>query len=227
MKPKKQTFIIGIDEVGRGSLAGPVTVCALTLPRNLDTVLRRLKLPAPLRDSKKLTKKQREKWTKWIKREKRILYKTVSIGSRIIDKINISAAANLAATRALKKLTIDNKRLTIKKTKIFLDGGLYLKPPAAESRWLAATVVRGDEKILSISLASIVAKVHRDKLMAGYHKKQPQYGFARHKGYGTLEHRKAIKKYGFSPIHRLTFIGKYARIKKLNSHGWRTGKTSF
>ena len=187
-------------------MAGPVTVCALALPADWKN-----KTGNKLKDSKKLTIKQREIWLEYINNHSEFFYEIQSISPKVIDKINISKAANLAATRAVKKLTINNKRLVKNISRIFLDGGLYLNPLVLSHEivpvWKKAkTVIKGDEKIPAISLASIVAKVHRDKLMVKMHKKYPKYGFDRHKGYGTLFHRKAIKNHGRSPIHRLTFL---------------------
>lgn len=205
----KQKYIIGIDEVGRGPLAGPVTVATLAAPYNLKLKIKNLKLP--LRDSKKLSPKQREIWFKWIKKQK-IPLAIAGISPKIIDKINISRAANLAATRCVIKLITNNKRLTTKNCKIFLDGGLYLNQQQTthnkrlNKKFETKTIIRGDEKIPAIALASIVAKVHRDKLMKKMGKKFPQYGFEKHKGYGTKLHYKNIKKYGISEIHRKSFL---------------------
>lgn len=205
-----KSYVIGIDEVGRGPLAGPVTVCALALPINQRLTTNDARLI--LRDSKKLSPKQREKWLEWIKRQK-IAYSISSVSPKIIDKINISQAANLAATRCVKKLLSDNKlQTTNKKIKIFLDGGLHINTKTLKNLsagWRTETVIKGDEKIPAISLASIIAKVHRDKLMEKNNKNYPGYGFEKHKGYGTKLHYKMIKKYGISDIHRKTFLKNY------------------
>lgn len=198
MKPK---YIIGIDEVGRGPLAGPVTVTALLMPRELRIKNNALRL----RDSKKLSARQREIWFDYIKKNKKIFYAIASVSPKIIDKINISRAANLAATRALKKLIMKQK-FPPRRTKIFCDGGLY--PKIRDTRYKTQTIVRGDEKIPAIAMASIVAKVTRDKKMKRLHKKYPRYGFDKHKGYGTKKHIGAIKKHGLSDIHRQTFSKK-------------------
>ncbi|MEK7149915.1 MAG: ribonuclease HII [Patescibacteria group bacterium] len=208
------SYIIGIDEVGRGPLAGPVTVAAIAATANFKFLISNFqkKFKVKLRDSKKLSPKQREIWFKWIKKQK-IPLAIADISPKIIDKINISKAANLAATRCIIKLTTNNQRLTIKNCKIFLDGGLYLnlQPTTNNQRQnkiKAKTIIRGDEKIPVISLASIVAKVHRDKLMEKLSKKYPLYGFEKHKGYGTKLHYKNIKKHGISEIHRKSFLKK-------------------
>jgi len=199
-----QKFIIGLDEVGRGSLAGVITVGAVLIPAKLK--IKNLKFKIPLRDSKKLSLKQREEWFKFIKKQK-IPFAVASVSPKIIDKINVSKAANLAATRAFKKL-ITNYKLQTTNVNIYLDGGLYLKKLQITNYKLKTkTIIRGDEKIPAISLASIVAKVHRDKLMKRLHKKYPRYDFINNVGYGTKKHIKALRKFGYSPIHRKTFHG--------------------
>lgn len=197
---KKSEYVIGIDEVGRGPLAGSVVVCALALNKNSLFMVRRSRLI--LRDSKKLTSLQREKWFDWIK-ENKIPYAVASISPKIIDKINISNAANLAAQKAFDKLT-KNLKLKTKNCKVFLDGGLHIKKSIVSA--LFKTVVKGDEKISAISLASIVAKVTRDRKMEKLHKKYLKYGFDQHKGYGTKRHFRAIKKNGICILHRKTFL---------------------
>ncbi len=202
---KTKTYIIGIDEVGRGPLAGPVTVAAVLLTADLKTYkLKNLK--TPLRDSKKLNPKQRESWFVFIKQQK-IPYATANVFPKTIDKINISKAANLAATKALYKLIINNKQLKTDNLKILLDGGLRVNPNSKTKKFKnIKTIIRGDEKIPAIALASIVAKVRRDKYMGEIHKKFPQYDFKKHKGYGTKIHYKLLKKNGSSKIHRKSFL---------------------
>lgn len=216
---KKTKYIIGIDEVGRGPIAGPVVVAAVAAPtkfriqnaelksknkpKNSKFLILNSKL-AKLKDSKKLSPKQREDWFKFIKKSA-LCYSIASVSPKVIDKINISRAANLAAKNAFKRL-IKNSEFRIKDCKTYLDGGLYLKGLKAKSSKLKVkTVIKGDEKIPAIMLASIIAKVTRDRLMLRLHKKYPKYGFDHHKGYGTKKHIKAIKKHGLTPIHRSSF----------------------
>ena len=210
MTLKKSKYIIGIDEVGRGALAGNVTVAAVLLPRKsqipnyklqTNSKFKILNSKLKLRDSKKLTPKQREIWFEYLKNELRLPYAVASVSPKIIDKINISKAANLAAGKAFS-LLIKNSGLRIKNCEVFLDGGLYIQNLKFK------IIIRGDEKIPAISLASIIAKVSRDRQMINLHKKYPKYGFEKHKGYGTKKHFKAIRKYGPSKIHRLTFLKK-------------------
>ena len=199
-------YVIGIDEVGRGALAGPVVVAAVLLPQNFQFPSARWRTKLKLRDSKKLSPRQREIWFNFIKQQK-IPFAIAGVSPKIIDKINISQAANLAASRALLKL-IKSYKLKIKNFKVRLDGGLYVKNLSASQRtknYKIKTIIKGDEKIPAISLASIVAKINRDRYMKKLHKKYPRYDFINNVGYGTKNHIKAIKKYGLSPIHRKSF----------------------
>lgn len=210
----KTCYIIGIDEVGRGSLAGPVTVAAVAMPQELkmracvnkNTNNKDAK-PIPLRDSKKLTAKARESWLAALKNDPRVVCSVSHVQPAKIDKINISNAANLAAYRALQKIVMSKRRLAACGGKVFLDGGLYARDSAKKISFLlpSRTVIRGDEKVATISLASIVAKVRRDALMKRLDKKYPGYGFAIHKGYGTKNHLAAIKRRGISGAHRVSF----------------------
>ncbi len=215
----KANFIIGIDEVGRGALAGPVVVAAVAATRkfrikkdvNSKFLILNSKL-VKLRDSKRLSSRQREIWFKYVKENQNLFYSVASIQPKLIDKINISRAANLAATRALTRL-LATRLLVTRDLKIFLDGGLYLNKQnlvASGYRLDSKTVVRGDEKIPAIMLASIIAKVTRDRRMKTLHKRHSQYDFINNVGYGTKRHIKAIRKFGHSPIHRKSF-----KIKEL------------
>lgn len=195
--------IIGVDEVGRGALAGPVVVAAAIIPAGIVIKNRGLKL----KDSKKLTSNQRKQWFDYFKNHSQIKWAIARIYPRTIEKINISKAANRAASRAVLRV-LKNKREA--SFKIFLDGGLYLSQKIMETDnfniFCCRTITRGDEKITAIKIASIVAKVWRDKLMIRLAKKYPQYGFDIHKGYGTKKHFEAIRKYGLTDIHRRTFL---------------------
>jgi len=189
-------ILIGIDEVGRGCLAGPLTVGAILKKGRVD--LRGIK------DSKKLSAKQREEWLRRLNaygvRRKARNVAIASVGAPIIDRIGISAAARLAVGRCLKKLAIRRKPYAI-----MLDGSLY----APKTYLNQETIIKGDEKIPLIAAASIFAKVWRDKKMARLAKKFPDYALEIHKGYGTLAHRRAIKKHGLSEIHRRSFCRKF------------------
>jgi len=203
-------FIIGVDEVGRGSLAGPVTVAALALPIRIKLSKPNSKIP--LRDSKKLSSGQRDEWFDYIKFSPKLKYAVAHVQPSVIDKINISASANLAATRAVLKLANNHKEMG-NNLKVYLDGGLYLDEGLiiANGHTLETkTIIRGDQKFTSIMLASIVAKECRDRLMAKKARLFPNYGFENHVGYGTKAHVSAIYKNGPTPIHRLTFISNLA-----------------
>ncbi|MBU4128512.1 ribonuclease HII [bacterium] len=186
MKKKGYQLIAGVDEVGRGSLAGPVVACALILPT-------KCRIPG-LNDSKKLTPKKREELYPLIKR-KALAIGLGRVGERKIDGINILKATHLAMKRAISHLGTRPDLLLV-------DG---FKIPGVEIPQEA--IIRGDEKSASIAAASIIAKVTRDRLMVRCHKRHPEYGFHRHKGYGTERHIKALKRNGPSRIHRRTFSG--------------------
>jgi len=207
---------VGIDEVGRGCLAGPVTVCAVS-------VSEKFRMPADmpeLRDSKKMTRTQREVWCKWIKkngREAGVCYAVSSVSPKIIDKINISQAANLAAWRSYGKvMKITGSELL---AEVILDGGLFLKNRLFQEGATdipAKTVIKADDTFIEVKMASVVAKVTRDSMMRKMGAKLPNYGFEIHKGYGTKAHREAIKRGGrIDGIHRNSFMGNKIRKKRI------------
>lgn len=200
---------IGIDEVGRGPLAGPVFVAALALPpsfKNLFTDHYPLSTPSPLRDSKKLTAAERNAWCAWIKAHKTIRYEVAKCAPKTIDRVNITQAANRAAQAAYDRLM---KRIGPKRTgKVLLDYGIRLKPEISQEM-----IVKGDEKVPAIALASIVAKVARDAYMEQAGKRFPRYGFEENKGYGTKQHIEALRQSGPCTEHRLTFIRKLVILK--------------
>ena len=191
---------IGIDEVGRGPVAGPVTVgvfgiCSKDLYKKIKAV------GLPLRDSKKLTLKQREVWYVHMKqwqKEKLCAYVVVSVPALTIDRIGIAPAIKRALNRGLSELHADFQTL------ILLDGGLRAPVEFKNQK----TIIKGDEKEVAIALASIVAKVTRDQYMTRQAKKYPAYGFERHVGYGTREHYVAIRKHGRTLLHRNSFLTK-------------------
>ena len=195
-------YTVGIDEAGRGALAGPVVVGAVALPKGIS--LKSGKLP-PLRDSKKLSHRQRMIWFEYIRNHPEIFSTSARVYQGPIDKRNIVKSANLAASRALDRLLEQNPISTYS---ILLDGSLYLLYRRHKSM-PARTIIRGDERFVSIKLASIVAKVVRDSYMINLHKRYPDYAFYRHKGYGTELHRNMIEEYGASDVHRLTYIKKW------------------
>ena len=178
--------IAGIDEAGRGPLAGPVVAAAVILPSQVN-------IPG-LNDSKKLSTKKREELFPKIQ-EISVFYGVAVVDQKVIDKINILQAARLAMKQAVETLKITPGLLLI-------DGNQ--KIDSTLNQW---AIVKGDSRSLSIAAASVLAKVTRDRIMDDYHKLYPQYEFNRHKGYGTKLHRNLIQEYGPCPIHRNTFKG--------------------
>ena len=177
-------FIAGVDEVGRGSLIGPVYAAAVILKKKINK--------KELKDSKKLNKAKREILSKYIKKNS-----TWAIGSasiKEIEKINILNASLLAMKRAIKKL---KKKPTL----VLVDGN---KIPEIKNYKLKS-IIKGDKKISEISAASIIAKVSRDNLITNLSKKFKKYGWSKNAGYGTKDHIVAIKKYGVTKFHRKTF----------------------
>lgn len=184
---------IGIDEAGRGPLAGPVTVGLVCVPDDFDWEL----IPG-IRDSKKLSEKKREalfERTKELAAAGELQYVVKSVSAASIDNKGISPAIRRSIEAGLEELQIDPADCFVK-----LDGSL--KAPA---EYAQETIIKGDDKELTIGLASIMAKVTRDRYMIEQDKKYPIYGLAQHKGYGTKVHREAIAKHGFSPIHRQSY----------------------
>lgn len=188
-------FYIGIDEVGRGPLAGPVAVGALLATRNM---IRRFR---DIKESKQLTSSQRDEWYGRIGAcvGDDLRYRVSFISAREIDKKGIVPAIKKALARAIAKLKADPS-----KCRVLLDGGLR----APDEYIHQQTIVRGDAKKTVIAMASVVAKVVRDKRMIRLDKKYPNYDFAIHKGYGTKSHMGAIRVFGPSKEHRRTFLSR-------------------
>ncbi len=178
-------YICGIDEVGRGPLAGPVVAGAVILDKNKDILY--------LNDSKKLSETKREELVVIIK-EQAIDYQIGIIPPSVIDEINILNATYKAMQAAV---------MGLKYTPDVLLNDAVIIP---ELTMQQVKIIKGDAKSVSIAAASIVAKVERDHMMMEYDKLYPEYGFAKNKGYGSAEHIAALKKYGPCPIHRTTFI---------------------
>ncbi len=189
-------YIIGVDEVGRGPLAGPVTVAAAMMPRGFSFGDTRPN------DSKKISEKKREEWFLYAEEHSYISYAVASISAGMIDKIGISKATIMAVEQSLEKLfpTLGSNH-QVEEVEVLLDGLLH-----APEKYKQKTIIRGDEKEPIISLASIIAKVTRDRMMVEVSEKYPQYGFDSHKGYGTKKHYESIEKYGILDIHRRSFL---------------------
>lgn len=186
--------VIAVDEVGMGSLAGPVVVCAVQF--NKKFFQRQHKNLNWLRESKLLAPYQRENFVRELFKIDNLKFKIGYCFPKTIDRINIYQAARLAMKRSVKKLV--SPKL---KTFILVDGPNKIK--GLELKQLP--IVKGDRKIFSIACASLIAKVFRDKMMTRYAKRFPDYGFEKHKGYGTKFHRVMLAKLGRSPIHRNSF----------------------
>ena len=197
---KKKEYIVVIDEVGRGPIAGPVAVCAFVIKDNSFSITPTDKKLPKLKDSKKLTKKQRITWFNYLKEAKNgglCDYAISFVSSNTIDKFGIAPSIKKALEKSLEKLKLEPREVSI-----FLDGGLRAPVEYINQE----TIIRGDELHPVISMASIMAKVTRDRIMINYAKEYPDYGFEHHVGYGTKAHYEAIKKHGQTPIHRKTFI---------------------
>jgi ribonuclease HII len=187
-------LIAGIDEAGRGPLAGPVVAAAVIFPQNLTI--------EGINDSKKLTPKKRETLFEEIK-ARALSFSIAAVDNKTIDEINILQATFKAMASAAQDLKI-------KPNLLLIDGNhkiprLYFPQPSCNFLCSQETIISGDAKSASIAAASILAKVARDKIMNDYAKLYPQYGFEKHKGYGTKAHRQAVENFGACPIHRMTF----------------------
>lgn len=194
------TKICGIDEVGRGPLAGPVVACAVMIDAELYKDLLKFK---GVNDSKKMSAKAREKWYEILTKCDGIKWGIGIVSEKIIDKINILEATKLAMLDAIKKISEPASAMLRRGEPDFLliDGNFTLNIPDLNQK----AIPQGDTKIISIAAASIIAKVTRDRMMRRFHEDYPEYGFDKHKGYGTMMHCEAIKKFGPCPIHRRSF----------------------
>jgi len=212
---KGYKYVVGLDEAGRGPLAGPVVAGAVMLKIfNFQfSIFNKFSMIqfSKIRDSKQLSAKKREEFYKILTKHPNIEWGIGRVSEKVIDKINIKNAAELAMEKALQNL---KSKIQNKKSKIFLiiDGNniknLKLKT------YNLKLIIKGDEKVFSCAAASILAKVIRDRLMVKYDKKYPQYGFKQHKGYPTKFHLKMLKKQGICKIHRKSFspVKNYLKI---------------
>ncbi len=196
-KLKNYDYVVGVDEVGRGPIAGPVMVADFSVNRqNYDEVFKRL---SGITDSKKLTEKKREHFADIIKeleKDGRINIAISSVSAKRIDQKGISNALRSALNSSVKKVSEKNDKLYV-----YLDGSLY-----ADDIYDQETIIKGDSKNWLISAASVIAKVTRDNYMVQVSKKYPEYSFEQHKGYGTKMHYEKIKEFGVCEIHRKTWI---------------------
>ena len=180
--------VCGIDEVGRGPLAGPVVAGAVILPEDCQILY--------LNDSKKLTERRRELLYE------EIMEKAVAVGLGVVSQERIDEINILQATYEAMRQAIGNLKV---KPDLLLNDAVTIPEVVIPQ----VPIIKGDAKSVSIAAASIVAKVTRDRLMEEYDKEYPEYGFAKHKGYGTAAHIAALKEFGPTPIHRRTFITKF------------------
>ena len=184
-------LVAGIDEAGRGPLAGPVVVASVIMP--MDNII------DGINDSKKLTEKKRNELFEKIK-QIAICYHIEVVDEKVIDEINILNATKLGMKNCIDKLETRPDVVLIDAVKI-------------DSDVQTVSIIKGDAKSYSIAAASILAKVYRDNMMLQYDKDYPVYNFAKHKGYGTKIHIDAIKQYGICPIHRKTFVKNFYEQK--------------
>jgi ribonuclease HII len=216
-----------LDEAGRGPLAGPVIAAAVVIkpaelkiqisrsaPCNYSVIKKNLKFKILLRevkDSKKLTAKKREELYKILIKNPAIEWGIGVVSEKMIDKINIKNAAELAMEKAVYNL---EKKSGHSVDFLIIDGKYFKNPKLKTINY--KLIVKADQKVFSCSAASIIAKVTRDRMMERYHKKYPKYGFKKHKGYPTKFHFRMLKKYGPCKIHRKTFwpVFKYRNIAR-------------
>lgn len=198
-------FLIGIDEVGRGPIAGPVAVGAFLIPSgDLKKMIQVKKIFRGVRESKQLSAENREEWFAKIVEAKKaglIDYAVSFQSEKVIDSRGISFAIRKALAASLGKF-LEIAGAMHNDCQILLDGGLKAPPEFLYQK----TIIKGDEKEMVIALASICAKVLRDRRMIVLGRKHPRYGFEIHKGYGTKGHYQAIKKHGLLEVHRKTWI---------------------
>jgi len=204
--------VAGLDEAGRGPLAGPVVAAALIIRPNIKykkskTKIKKKKIgnltikqfnKLGIRDSKKITPREREELYDVLTNHPQIEWATARVSEKVIDRINILEATRLAMKRAVQNL---EKKTSKKRAEfLLLDGRMNIDLDVPQK-----SIIGADNKVFSCAAASIVAKVNRDRMMKRYHKKYPHYGFLQHKGYATYLHLKMLKKHSPSPIHRISF----------------------
>ena len=189
---KGLSVVIGVDEVGRGPLAGPVVAASIIIKT------KSIFYKNYIRDSKKLTPKKRLKIYNLLTSSSEIEWGIGRVSEKTIDKINILEATKLAMKKSV--LSLEKKIQPKSINFLLLDGNFKINVNCAQK-----SIIKGDNKVFSIAVASIIAKVTRDKIMEKYHEQYPLYGFKQHKGYGTKLHFKMLKKHGPCKIHRKTF----------------------
>lgn len=198
---KGHKYIVGIDEAGRGPLAGPVVSGAVLI---LEKDFKEITKIKSVKDSKKLSEKKREEVYPNLISNPKLKWGIGIVSEKVIDRINILEATKLSMIKAVEDL---EKKNNIKVDFLILDGKMKINLNINQE-----SIIKADDKVFSVSAASIIAKVTRDRLMIEYDKKYPEYNFEKHKGYGTKEHLENIKKNGICKIHRKSF----APIKQMD-----------
>ena len=191
--------LIALDEAGRGSLAGPVTAAALVIRKPSEITLAKLKKLGRLADSKHLSAQRREKIYFWLRTSPQFCFTSSSVSAKTIDKVNIRQANFRAMRQAIAKLS---RKTGLKRFIVLVDG----KEKITGLKTKQFSFIKGDERLISLALASIVAKVRRDRIMISLARRFPRYAFAIHKGYGTKLHYQRLKKYACSAVHRQSFL---------------------
>lgn len=194
-KKKKEGFkiVVGLDESGRGALAGPVVAVTVFIKKP-----QRFHRDFPdIKDSKKISQKKRQEIVKRFKKYPKLKWGIGVVSRSVIDKINILESTKLAMEKAIDEL---QKKMDEEIDCLLIDGNFKIGTGKEE-----VSIIRGDETVLPCMVAGIIAKVHRDEIMEKLEFRFPLYGFGKNKGYGTSFHRVAIKRYGYCPAHRKTF----------------------
>ena len=196
--------LVGVDEVGRGPLAGPVTLCALAVSGSDKRCLKRFlryTRAGEMKDSKKMSLPEREECAAALRAAAKtgsaISFSISHVSAKVIDRRGIVPAVRLALRRCLNKLSAEPRT-----SRLLLDGSLHAPKEFTDQK----TIVRGDQTVPIIALASVLAKVARDRKMRRLSKRHPGYGFDEHVGYGTSMHYRAIRRLGLSEIHRRSFL---------------------
>lgn len=196
-------FIVGIDEVGRGPVAGPVSTCTVWYKKSDE---KRIKEIFPgMNDSKKVHVNKRRLFAKLAQdaQDEGLIHYTIQYATA--EEIDTDGIMPCLLACIERSMLMAKKSGVMPEDKVYLDGSLK----APRTYYKQKTVIGGDGKIFAISLASVIAKVARDEIMEEYGMQYPEYGFEQHKGYGTKEHIKRIKEHGLSPLHRRSFLKKY------------------
>ncbi len=213
MKYMIPKYLIGIDEVGRGPLAGPVAVGACLIEASAEKSF--AKDFSAIRDSKQLSPEKREEWFDTIRAQQKagkLDFAVTFVSAKEIDENGIAPAIRKALAASLRK-TMKAKNAKPEECSIFLDGSLYAPKEFIHQE----TIIKGDQKVKLISAAAVAAKVLRDRKMKALAKRYPEYGFEIHKGYGTKIHREAILTNGICPLHRQSFLANILSDQKVDN----------